>query len=52
MGVRGGSWELMTSKMALFFNCVVIIDLIVILCFAVYVESFNCVHEAAFSGRI
>jgi hypothetical protein len=34
------------------FDCILSIDLVVNLCFVVYVKSLDCVHEAAFIGRI
>jgi len=52
VGVLGGSWELITSKMALGFYRVFVINLIVCSCFTVYMESLDYVHKIAFFGCV
>jgi hypothetical protein len=52
VGVLGGSWELITSKMALGFYRVFVINLIVYSCFTLYMESLDCVHKISFFGCV
>ena len=39
-------------KDGVWFDCVFVVDLIILLCFLVYVEFLYCIHEFAFPGCV
>ena len=49
------SWGIMGVNYiedGVWFNCVFVVNLVILLCFPVYVEFLDRIHESAFSGCV